>query len=47
MHYATARIVRAAITLQYVVTTANVIFREVFKLWWFNKLYVEIDLMWF
>jgi len=30
-----------------IVITTDLIFRKLFDLWWFDKLHVEMDLMWF
>jgi len=32
---------------QYAVTTTDLMFKKIFELWWFEKLHVEMDLMWF
>jgi len=29
-----------------VVTVTDLMFKKIFALWWFDKLYVEMDLMW-
>jgi len=38
---------RKTFIVQYVVTTTDLMFRKLFDLWWFDKLHVEMDLMWF
>jgi len=34
-------------SLQYVVTTVDLMFRKIFEIWWFDKLHVERDVMLF
>jgi len=46
VHVTTHALLRAAMTL-IVVTTTDLMFRKYFDLWWFDKLHVEMDLMWF
>jgi len=35
------------ICMPLVVTTTNLMFRKIFELLWFDKLHIEMDLVWF